>query len=386
MNSTKNMPLTLKSPHKKQLVTQHLRELAATLTPGARLPSVNELERTFGYATSTIEAALNELQREGLIIRRQGSGTFVADAAHSGNTNLPVRQTKLIILTANTRSVLYQVEMLQRLEAELQGGEFTPVLVFEENAERRFERIAQYGRDAGILGYIHVGSTEFVGETGIPGVIIGEVPEPCDASQVMVDSFRAGQRVGELLWGMGHRRVLYVAGNYYTQIGEGRLGGLRNTWELHGAAKDVFSLTSLTEEQIFNANLDHLPRTLEQLLNRPDAPTALFAVDDLVALEVLRVLHLLGRRVPEEISLVGFNDSGTVAAQVTPPLTTVRMPCAVLVSLAVQELRERLLNPDLPSRRFRIPAEITIRESAGPPPGAIVTPTATLTHAAVPTL
>jgi DNA-binding transcriptional regulator YhcF (GntR family) len=198
MSPTKNPPLTGKLPLKKQVVTRHLRELAATLTPGTRLPSVNELERTFGYANSTIEAALDELRREGVIVRRQGSGTFVADAAPMlpatfVNTNgtatlAPTRPTRLIALTANTRSALYQAEMLQRLEAELQGDEFAPVLVFEADAGRRFERLRQYARESGVLGYLHVGSTDYVANAGMPGVVIGEAPEGGDVSQVVVDN------------------------------------------------------------------------------------------------------------------------------------------------------------------------------------------------------
>src|SRR5690242_2637239 len=64
--------------HKRRRVASSLRDMIATLAVGDRLPSVPELERHFGVAKSTVEAAVGELQAEGLIVRRQGSGTFVA--------------------------------------------------------------------------------------------------------------------------------------------------------------------------------------------------------------------------------------------------------------------------------------------------------------------
>jgi GntR family transcriptional regulator len=74
-------------PHKHRALADDLRILAVSLAPGDRMPSVPELVREYGVAPSTAQAAVETLRREGVVVRRRGSGTFVAErsaAAGSG--------------------------------------------------------------------------------------------------------------------------------------------------------------------------------------------------------------------------------------------------------------------------------------------------------------
>lgn len=369
MNPTIHKPLTAKSPHKKQVVTRHLRELAATLTPGTRLPSVNELERTFGYANSTIEAAFDELRREGIIVRRQGSGTFVADGSEVERKVTPIRHTRLITVAGNTRNALYQVEMLHRIEAELQMCDMVPILVFESDARKRFERIRQYAEESHTSGFFNVGSTDYAEVLDQPGIIIGEKPDNIRCSQVVADNVRAGQLVGEYLWKLGHRKVLFLTAPSYGLISERRMEGLCAALEAQGGTGEIVLCPGVSQPIFYEPSAEPLRRKLEPLFLGSNRPTAIFGVDDAVALQAIRALHLMGLRIPEDISVIGFNDCGPLPAQTIPSLTTVRMPCAVLVSMAVQLLQEQLQEPGLPPRSYRIPAEITIRETVGIAPG-----------------
>jgi LacI family transcriptional regulator len=90
-----------------------------------------------------------------------------------------------------------------------------------------------------------------------------------------------------------------------------------------------------------------------------------------MALVAIRALEEMGKRVPEDVSVVGFNDSGTLAMCFRPSVTTVRTPCPALGMLAVHLFRELLDNPSRKPRSVRLPAEIIVRESTAPPrPGA----------------
>ena len=99
----------------------------------------------------------------------------------------------------------------------------------------------------------------------------------------------------------------------------------------------------------------------------PDRPTGLLCVSDAFALEVLRAATDLGLRVPEDLSVVGYDDS-RVAATSRPPLTTIRQDVVAKGRLAVTALVRAINDPDsAPPERVVLPAELVVRESTAPP-------------------
>jgi DNA-binding LacI/PurR family transcriptional regulator len=104
------------------------------------------------------------------------------------------------------------------------------------------------------------------------------------------------------------------------------------------------------------------------------APTAIFATHDELATVAIRALEALGQRVPEDTSVMGFNDLGMLAAYFRPTLTTVRTPVATLGMLAVHQLMDLLRNPRQKPRSIRLPAEMIVRESTAPPLVEVASP------------
>jgi DNA-binding LacI/PurR family transcriptional regulator len=98
-----------------------------------------------------------------------------------------------------------------------------------------------------------------------------------------------------------------------------------------------------------------------ELLNRPDPPTAVVCANDLSALGALEEAQLRGYKVPQSISIVGFDDIDE-AALASPPLTTVRLPPHEIGVVAAQKLIERLTGRDESSHAF-IKGDLIIRES-----------------------
>jgi LacI family transcriptional regulator len=108
-----------------------------------------------------------------------------------------------------------------------------------------------------------------------------------------------------------------------------------------------------------------LEETLRELLNRAITPTALFFANDQVALPALSMLHSWGCRIPEDLSVVSFDDTPGLTSHTRPALTGLRMPTMALGSLAVQTLHQAIREPSSQFRRTMLPAELIIRESAG---------------------
>ena len=165
--------------HKRRRIATSLRELIASLEVGDRLPSGPELVRHFGVARSTIEAAVSELAAEGLIVRRQGAGTFVAKMVPSEATRR-THVNRIAIVSAHlspTREIFGA--MAAGLEAQIRNNGYEPALILEADIVARFVRVQERWEAGEFDGYIHIGSLPDVPLPLIPGVVMGEVaPRP----------------------------------------------------------------------------------------------------------------------------------------------------------------------------------------------------------------
>ena len=100
----------------------------------------------------------------------------------------------------------------------------------------------------------------------------------------------------------------------------------------------------------------------EQLLGLPDPPTAIFALNDRMAMGAIRTIHASGSRVPEDIAVVGFDDIPT-AADFSPALTTVRQPSKEVGQVAAQILLKLIAGEPITEKEVVLPAELIIRQS-----------------------
>jgi len=103
----------------------------------------------------------------------------------------------------------------------------------------------------------------------------------------------------------------------------------------------------------------------QNLLNRPDRPTAIFASNDVMALGVMEAVRVCGLRVPEDVSVIGFDDIPQ-SALLYPPLTTVRQPLEKMGQVATQMLLDMLNDPDKQTGRIELPTELIVRGSTLP--------------------
>jgi DNA-binding LacI/PurR family transcriptional regulator len=104
----------------------------------------------------------------------------------------------------------------------------------------------------------------------------------------------------------------------------------------------------------------------QELLSRPDRPTAIFAHSDLAAVATIKAANTLGLKVPQDLSVVGFNDD--YLAQLShPALTTIQVDKAGIGKIVAQTGVDRLENPDLPPRITILPSKLIVRESTAAP-------------------
>jgi LacI family transcriptional regulator len=165
----------------------------------------------------------------------------------------------------------------------------------------------------------------------------------------------------EFLLGLGHHRIGAITGPSGWVASEQRLHGYRAALAAAGIATDP----ELVVESKFE--LENGARAAGQLLDLPQRPTAIFAFNDNLAIGAMQAARARGLRLPEQLSVVGFDDAGE-AAIVTPPLTTVRQPLAEMGRLAVSLLNRQLEGRRLEALHVELATRLVVRESAAPPP------------------
>lgn len=221
--------------------------------------------------------------------------------------------------------------------------------------------------DINVSGIIYAGnfsSNRTLAElirNGRPVVVIDEALEgapPVDS--VLVDDYAGAYQAVTYLTNLGHERVALVTGPEH----------LQSVRERTRAYRDALSRAGLPlDDQVVlhgSFNTEWGVTALSHLLAADSPPTAVFAASDTIALGVMTAARSLGVRVPEDLSIVGFDDVPD-AALVTPSLTTVRTPVDRMAAAAVELLVNRIDDPTRPVTRSVIGVALLARESCAAP-------------------
>ena len=191
-------------------------------------------------------------------------------------------------------------------------------------------------------------------ESGIPFVIVGEVSAP-QVPSVDADNQGGAALAAEHLLSLGRIRIATVTGPMRSAAASARRVAFERTLAAAGRPMDpqLVVESDFTEDGAYAAT-QHL------LVHAPDA---IFAFSDRMAVGVLRALQEAGRRIPEDVAVVGFDDLPP-AADTRPPLTTVRQEVEQTGVVAVELLLERIQSPDSAARRVELPTRLVVRESS----------------------
>jgi LacI family transcriptional regulator len=207
----------------------------------------------------------------------------------------------------------------------------------------------------------HIASFE---RARIPLVVIDPVNLPReDVTSVGATNWAGGVSATEHLIALGHRRIAFVGGPQQASSSQARLHGYRAALGNAALAVDADLVThgNFHYDQAYSLGL--------QLLKRPDPPTAIFAASDVTAFGVMEAARSTGLRVPDELSIVGF-DNTFIAAWSTPPLTTVHAPLRDMGRVAIRTLMRLVAGETLDSYHVELATHLVVRGSTGQPPSS----------------
>jgi LacI family transcriptional regulator len=267
---------------------------------------------------------------------------LVADAYFgpilSGASEALYEQDMRIMLCPTLHEHDREVSLLDRL---MRGTTDGAILMLPEESTDELLRLQEYG-----YPFVVVDPRE----APPPGI-------PCVAAMHASGAKAATEHLLEL----GHRRIAAIGGIPGWYANDERMIGFRAALAAAGLLPDP----ELLREADWR-----IPRGEEaaaELLSLPEPPTAIFAFNDNVAIGVLNVARKLGLRVPEDLSVVGFDDTFQ-ATIVTPHLTTVRQPLAELGRIGVSLLSRLIEGQRLEALRLELATTLVIRDSTGPAP------------------
>ena len=207
------------------------------------------------------------------------------------------------------------------------------------------------------------GMREQLRTRGIPFAVVDPTGEPLqDTPSIGATNWNGGLTATRHLLALGHRRIGVIGGPAGILCSRARVDGFRAAMDEAGVRIDP-SLVSHGEFQV-----DEGIATGRSLLARADRPTAIITGNDLQALGVYQAAREARLHIPEDLSVVGFDDL-PIARWVSPPLTTIRQPLIEMAEAAAELVLDMARGVEPPQMRVELATELIIRESTAPPRG-----------------
>jgi DNA-binding LacI/PurR family transcriptional regulator len=372
---TGNPPSDMKAtPRHREISQQLMAEIAeGKFSASSRLPSEAQLVARFQVSRPTVIRALRNLQEDGVVERRVGSGTYLR---RSGGKEAASRKLGLLVPERGTTEIFELIcgELAGLARAEdflLLWGVVTPLQQQQNlSTDEAFRLCEQFieQRVAGVFfapfehleepDTINRQITERLSSAGIPLVLLDRdavmFPSRSQFDLVGVDNFAASYLLAEHLIKLGCQRIAFVM--------------------RPGSAPTVYFRQAGLREALLNHALETPPDLVQvgdptdngfvRLLAAGQRWDAVMCANDLTAAHLMATLAKNHVRVPQDLRVVGFDDA-RYATLLGTPLTTMHQPCRDIAVTAFQALRERMAEPALPPRKLLLSAHLVVRESCG---------------------
>jgi LacI family transcriptional regulator len=325
--------------------------------------TILDVARRAGVSPATVSRVLNQSSHP---VSEQGRRRVLAAArklAYIPNLlarSLLTQETAAIGVLIPDVSNPYYAEILRGVEDRVGPSGRTVILC---NTDRRVEKQRLYLRalmERRVDGIIIAGGsfgrpeTEITGKS-LPVVMIGR--HPARFPSVRIDNVTAAALATDHLLALGHRRIACLSGPSISLTAADRVKGYLRALQAAAVPADPALIREVGFAPAGTAG------AVRALFDMAQPPTAVVAPNDQVAIATIRALHELGRRVPDEVSVVGFDDT-PLASYTVPSLTTVAIPTYDLGRTAV-ELLVRVLEGRRATSVVR-PCALRIRESTAP--------------------
>lgn len=338
---------------------------AGEFAPGTRLPSGDQLAITLGVNRNATHRAVEELQRLGLVVRRRGSGTVVAERSAKKGFRIA-----LLVDGYSTYHNFPSGDLLRGIQDVL--GEDSALIIADSKNDATLEarHLRRLARETdGILLYATTlekpTTLASLLEEGTPIVALDRVPHGIDIDSVVTDNFGATQTAVRSLIERGHRSIGFLSfyKPSFSSVTD-RLDGYRQT--LAEAGLPVEDLIRWLPERIYEspAIFNQLVRdTILALRHGPNPVSALFCVEDALGCASIVASENLGISVPDELEISTFHDWHPMTLRTPWNVHRLVQNKYELGQAAAGLLLDRIANPGRTARPVRVPADLILADA-----------------------
>lgn len=355
------------------------------ILPDERIPTEGELSALFNVSRITSKRAMEELERERLIYRRRGKGSFVAHKEEikveiQSKPNISSVESKIIAIVApfpdSSGMIMQTINGI--LEVLNLKGYYLTVHNFNYDIEKERNLIKSLYNDQvrGIIYYPLCANKNYdflynLVLNRFPIVTIDKYFEGIDISYVMTDNFDGSYKAVSYLIKLGHKRIAYLADNRIDMAVSVRLRyyGYCNALINNGFPIDD-TIIKLDLYSQFNVDLDgnikgeeynnKLGGLVKDLMNM--GVTAIHTENDDIAINLISICNNIGIKVPEQISIIGF-DNLDISEQISVPLTTIEQNFHEIGKMAAEVIINKIENGNNNYEKIILPAKLIERES-----------------------
>ncbi|WP_329459299.1 LacI family DNA-binding transcriptional regulator [Streptomyces sp. NBC_01497] len=341
-------------------------------------PTLEDVARAAGVSRATVSRVVNGVRNVDPAIQQTVRQAVAATgyAPNRAARSLVTRRAEIIALVvsgAGDDSETEQNAFASRVFADpffgrvvsgviayLRPRSMHPVLMFAETPDARAQAVGflrQGSADGALIVSTHAEDPlpAMMTEAGLPAVLFARPAGAVPISYVDLAHQDGARLAAGHLLARGCRRPVTIAGPQDVASGHDRLAGFRDAMARHGLPYPDVAEADFT----FRGGA----RAMALLLARCPDLDGVFAANDLMAQGACQALRDHGRRVPDDVAVVGFDDS-SVAAACDPPLTTVRQPVEAMAAEMARLLQERIEHPDRAVTSVIFTPELVVRESA----------------------
>lgn len=306
--------------------------------------TLKEIAKKLGLSTITVSRAISDRGS----VKSATKKKIIDTARHMGyvknvtarNLALNRSSNSIGLIISNISNPFYaKMTQIMQIEALKRGYSLTLFNTMEDDQiEKKALQTLQEERCAGALISAVGKSEEHILESvgrSFPVIMVNRRPKSKLLDYIVCDTRKGAQLATAHLLMLGHKKIAHITGPEYTTSVEEKLKGYKRALALHGIAfnKDYVIHKSLTLEGGYEG--------VKELRAKFPEVTAVFVYCDWIAIGVMKALQEMNLRIPEDMSVIGF-DNIDIASSIRSPLTTVDLPVSILAQEAIKELVQKI--------------------------------------------
>ena len=343
-----------KTEHKYAHAEKKIWELVRNLQIGDKISGERVLAKDHGISYMTVRKAVDNLVAKGILTRIPKKGTYVA------SHNEVTAKTKNIgyFLDSSIKEGLsspYYSMIFDALEKEATKNGYGLMYCSDFNRSSSLKKMEKidgavmscFPRIENIIQHV---------EKLVPVVCIDNCATDKTIASVTIDNFNSVAASINYLYSLGHEQIGFITGLHDSDVGRHRLAGYISALKSCGVEVDM--------EMVYKG--DYSYQTGEEgadyFLSMDKQPTAIMCANDAMAIGAIKKLRHRGLSVPEDISIIGFDDI-SIAAHIIPALTTISAPVREIARHSIEMLTSLINGISLDSRHVTVPGRLIVRNS-----------------------